>query len=805
MTNTNTNTADNVADKHSILARYRRAEALEQATEDDSMVLNAQIYPQWIGTSNCFWYKRSSWQNGAGTEALATAYRLVDASAGTNTEAFDHSVLATVLAEAAKQTVDATALPISQLEFDLENNSITFDAFEQRWQFDGAVKPVASKENYPAHWLVSPNEKKAAFVKDHNLWVRDLDSGEERALTHDGEKHYAYAVIPESRDLIGDLYAPVPVPKPEAQWSPDSTRLFTLQTDERQVRSLPSMLYVPQDGSVAPRAVERKYPLPGDKHPGHFRLLIIDVETATEIPVAYSPLIDAFAWQCPFSGNAAWWSGDGCQVYFVDMTRGQKTARLVTFDTHTGISKVLFEECSQTYLELSVDYEFPAMLVHLPETNELIWPSERSGWRHLYRYDLTTGELKNAITAGDWVVRQILHFDKDHRELWIQLAGRVDGRNPYYREIARVNIDTGDMTVLASGDHDYRVFKHRHMSISASSQFVVMARSRVDEAPVTELRNRQGEIVLTVETADISGLPESWQWPEPVSMKADDGSTDIYGVVFRPSNFDPDKQYPVLDFGMAASMYSFLPVGAFLPISAETGLQNPLGNAYYMGLAALAELGFIVTSMDGRGTPYRSKAFNDFAYGSFLEGGGLVDHVAGIKQLAERYPYMDLDRVGIITGDAPSNAAVYGLLQYPEFFKVGVAFAPAQPELIRQGEAFYGISADNTQPPFRWHDLAHRLEGKLLVVTGLLDIFFHASCTFQIADAMAKANKDFDLQIHPNGGHALRVINAHRRAWDYVVRHLLGEEPPKNFKLITHGEKGYPSIFPELSAQRIDE
>lgn len=782
------------ATSNAMLVRYRRAEALELATLDESMVLNAQIMPHWIGESDCFWYSRSARRNPDSTENLSTEYRLVNAKTSTNTKAFDHAGLAKALADAADQPVDALSLPISNLEFDVDSQRMTFNAFDQRWQFDGAIKPVDNIVNPPADGLISPDGTQAAFTKDYNLWVRDINSGEERALTHDGERYYAYAVRPESRDLLDDLVTVARPPRNvEAQWSPDSSKLFTMQTDERQVRSLPSMLYAPQDGTVAPRVMERKYALPGDKHIAQFRLLVIEVATATETAVNYQPLIDSFVWHCPFNGSPAWWSGDGRYTYFVDMTRGQKIARLVSFDTQTEISTVLFEESSPTYVELGLDFEAPAMQMHLPETNELIWSSERSGWWHLYRYDLNTGELKNAITSGDWLVRSLLHFDKDNREVWIQLAERVAGRNPYYRELARVNIDTGEMTVLASSDHDYSLASQPNTGISCTGNFLVVIRSRVDEAPLTELRNRQGDIVFTVETADIAGLPKGWQWPEPVTMKAEDGITDIYGVLFRPSDFDADKQYPVLDIGMIHPFYSSLPTGAFL------GSGEDQGNTFYMALSALAELGFIVTMIGGRGTCYRSKAFHNFGHGSFMDAGGMIDHVAGIKQLAERYPSMDLDNVGCITTDCAGNGGVFGVLNYPDFYKVGVAFSLWDPRLVRQGEVYCGILDEAAQQQPVWNDAAQNLQGKLLLIAGMLDRFFHSSMTFQLVDALVKANKDIDLLIQPNGGHGWMVKNVHRRMWDYVVRHLQGAEPPEDFKLITGFEKEWGWGMPENS------
>ena len=439
---TNSSTEKQPISDDTMLARYRRAEALENAGwNSETMIINAHISPRWIGDSDCFWYRRLSRVKSGSVSDTAAEYRLVNANKATNTEAFDHASLAIALAEAVNQPVDALSLPISNIEFDQGLSTFTFDAFGQCWEFDGDIKPVKKATAYPNHWLLSPDRKKAAFVKDYNLWVCDLDSGEEYALTCDGELHNAYAARPEARNIIGDM-VPLKVVEgpyiPEAVWSPDSSRLFTLQTDERLVRSLPSMLYVPQDGTVAPRVVEQKYALPGDKHITQYRMLIIDVETANETALDYLPIEDSFIWLCPFSSNNAWWSGDGRYVYFVDMARGQKAVKLVSVELQTAVCKVLFEESSSTYVELGLDYEQPSMLIPLPETNELLWSSERSGWRHLYLYDLETGNLKNTVTSGDWLVRSVLHFNKDKRELLIQLGGRVEGRNPYYREKKRV-------------------------------------------------------------------------------------------------------------------------------------------------------------------------------------------------------------------------------------------------------------------------------------------------------------------------------------------------------------------------------
>ena len=793
-----------MTDNQSILARYQRAETLEHEIYNQSMVLNAQIFPHWIGDSDCFWYSRKNRLNG---EKCATEYRLVNASSASNTNAFDHELLAQALRKASGQSVDSDNLPISDLILEFSPARATFAAFNKRWQFDiskgqcDAIVPnddaSAIQTPTPSGGLSSPDGKKIAFSRDYNLWIREVSSGEEHAITQGGEQYFAYGVEPESRDLIrgltdGETNFEGPL---EALWSADSTQLLTYQLDERQVRKVPSMLYVPQDGTVAPRMIERKSALPGDKHIAQYRMLVIDVNTARETVADYVAIDDSFVWLCPFSGNRAWWSRDGKQAYFVDMTRGQKIARLVAFDVQSGASKVLFEETSDTYLELGLEFEHPSMLTMLPETNEMIWYSERTGWAHLYLYDLATGQIKNAITSGDWRVRDVVHFDKDRRELCLEIAGRVEGRDPYFRELVRVNIDSSEMTLLASGDYDYSMCKKsgQNSGLSPTGSFSVCVQSRVDTPSITELRDRNGNPVLILETADTAGLPTGWQWPERVTLKADDGLTDIYALVFRPSDFDESKTYPVLDFDTLITSYANYPVGAF-------HLEgDPGGNYWYTAAASMAELGFIVTLIMGRGTPYRSKAFHDFGYESFINGGGIVDHVAGIKQLAERYPYMDLNRVGIMKPDAPGNGAVFALLNQPDFYKVGVAYSIWDPRLVKQGEVYHGLINKSDCEQSLWGDAVQLLEGKLLLVTGLLDQYFHSSMTFQLVDAAVKANKDVDLLIQPNGGHGWRVKNGQRRAWDYLVQHLQGIEPPKNFKLQTGFEKILPGMMFEQS------
>jgi len=415
----------------------------------------------------------------------------------------------------------------------------------------------------------------------------------------------------------------------------------------------------------------------------------------------------------------------------------------------------------------------------LPDSNELIWFSERDGWGHLYLYEMTTGRLKNPITQGNWVVRNVLHFDAKHRELFIQTAGREEGRNPYYCDICRVNIDTGIITTILSTNHHYIVCDQRSrfcvsdqsaVGVSPSGQYIVTTRSRVDEAPVSLLLNQDGSEVITLETADVSGLPTNWQWPEPVILKASDGCTNIDAVIFRPTDFDPNKSYPVID-----ASYAYVdPIGSFD--------NNHGGSRMYLSGAAYAELGFIVVMINNRGNDgLRDTAFRHYQNPDFPVDPLLLrkyfkdDCIAGIKQLAEHYPYMDLERVGVVEF-CSIPMALAGVLHHPDFYKVGVSVcAMADTRLV-------GAFSRQKGNWLQFEDFAENLQGKLLIIAGMLDWAIPQATTFRLVEALQKANKRFDMLLLPNLPHGHNNYTV-QRSWDYVVEHLLGIEPPAGFQL----------------------
>ena len=760
------------------LACYERAQQFHKGMFGKDVARNTTLFPVWITNSNSFWYEREL--------KVGKEFRLVDSNNGTNKTAFNHQVLAKALAEVTGEKVDANNLPINIpngmpeyiMKITLDPIVVNFLAFERRWEFNNDSQSLIEVERIPNNWVVSPDRSQAAFRRDYNIWVRNLETGEERSLTTDGEEFYQYG-IPGS---IWGNDAYMTALALQAQWSPDGKRLFTLQNDQRQVKTVGEIQHVPLDGSLRPTTRQRKLAFPEDTDVEMYRLLVIDVETANSKEADYEKISTTMGARGGFFFNSlGWWSADSRRAYFVDVDRYYKYARVVEFDTYTGATKMLFEETSITRLDLLMHPLGYVRILPLLATEELLWCSERSGWAHCYLYDLETGKLKTTVTSGEWVVREIIHFDKKRRELFLSTSGRAADRDPYYCDLVRVNIDTGELITVVASDHEYAIqspigyaqsfkgYAGLSSGVSPSGDYAVVTRSRVDEIAESYLLDRTGKKILDLEIADYS-LPKGWHWPEPVKMKAKDGQTDIYGVIYRPSNFSSDRSYPVIDQSYIGHIASAVARSSF-----RTGVE-----ASYAEAASLAELGFIVVQIDGRGGLFRSKAFQNESYAWKDIGCNVDDHVVGIQQLAERYPYMDLDRVGIF-GSFGGTGALRGLLHHPDFFKVGVAGQILDFRVMgaNMGDMYEGPSSN----PKKKHleDLVENLTGKLLITVGLLD-YVPPAASLRIVEALQRANKDFDLIVEPCGGYYVTSYQL-RRAWDYLVCHLQGNQPPKCFRL----------------------
>ncbi len=740
-----------------ILSRYQRARILEQGSQSGKLALNTTLYPNWIQNSDSFWYVRDTH---AGKQ-----YRLVTAGEGKNRSAFDHSALAAALEGASGTPVDAGNLPLADMEIELSPRRVSFNAFERRWRYDAEAGQCQELRTWPNHWKLSPDGRYALFERDHNLWLYSIDSGVERPLTEDGNRFYAWGGTSTAQGRIHWSSL-------EALWSPDSQRVLTVVRDTREVKAGPPIVeHVPGDGSLRPRLIDPEYrkAFPGEENIEKYHLVAIKVDNGEQqfadypaTPISY-PDYTGF-----FSGRRGWWSADSRTAYYLHWQADGTAALLLAFDTHSGSVRVVIEEPIKGNFNLIPDTHLSTLMVPLPESNELIWYSERSGWAHLYLYDLGSGKLKSPVTSGPWTVRNVLRYDPDRRELYLQSVGRVTGRNPYYGDICRVNIDTGQLTTVVSSDHDYTALDQRSrisfrdnnaQAVSPGGDYVVTTRSRVDQAPVTQLYDRDGNKLMDVEAADLSALPEFWRWPEPVMLKAADGKTDIYAVVYKPSDFSPDKSYPILD----RTEHDKTPVGSFS--------NNTAGNWLYMSPAAYAELGFIVVMVAGRGTPLRGREFASAAV-ELWPANRQEDSVAAITQLAQRYSYMDLQRVGVGSWMAPS--ALRGMFRHPQFYRVGVTGIAAGD--MRNFGAFANIHEPG---PYIEEDAAN-LRGKLLIIAGMLNEVFHVSAAFRIVEALQQANKTFDMLMLP--GEDLDLPGyATRREWDYWVENLLGEKPPEDF------------------------
>lgn len=777
-------TGNNASDISKMKKKYQRAQTLMQGVWNQKLVRNDTLFPHWIDGSDCFWYERA--------HKTGKEYRLVDAVVATNEIAFDHAALAHALAKVTKQDINPENLPIERLALLLSPLRLTFIAFEKSWKFDATDNICVEQtlNTQVENWVRSPDDRMAVFAQDYNLWIRDMASGEERSITQDGEEFYVYGAVstawgyPAGNNL-------------QVRWSADSKKILTVQRDTRQVKTSPIIYNIPKDGGLRPTVEHVKMAYPGDDHIESYRLVAIDITTGQTVEAHYKQILTSPNGESFFDTNMGWWAKDDRHVYFIDLSRDSQIVRLIKFDTQTGLTDVLFEESSNTYINISLQVDDRPSHIYLPETNELIWCSERSGWFHLYLYDLDTGTLKNTITQGDWRIRDILSYVADQREVFIQTSGRVPNRDPVYRDICRVHIDTGEITTLCSSDDEYVVQaqgsnylfvanivgRYSHIDeyisgVAPSGNYVVTTRSRADQIPLSLLVNKAGETILELETADVSGLPAGWKWPEPFQFTSVDGKTDLYGLMFRPSDFKADRQYPVINCLLSNPMFPAVLKGSFFN-------GKPYVGWFYLQAAALAELGFIVVMIDSRGTPFRSKAFQDYSYGSIAAACDTEDHVTGIQQLANRYPYMDLNRVGIY-GPTGYQGAIYNILERPDFYSTAVIHFFQDTRLrpgTLVGEKYEGLMDSVDKKPYP-EQLVDGFCGNLLLVQPMLDPENLPANVFRFIDALQQANKDVDLLMLPNLGHSWSGYQI-RRSWDYFIRHLMGVEPPKGFKLTT--------------------
>ncbi|HET7733973.1 MAG TPA: DPP IV N-terminal domain-containing protein, partial [Paludibacter sp.] len=600
---------------------YNRAFSLTDRLKDK--VFYSNVTPQWIGKSDRFWYIRYTPQG--------KTYMLVDAQKKTRTALFNHIKLAETLSKVTGKTVDVEQISLPNLRVSTNMDTLRFTTNSTKWiylqQKDSLAKD--GKQTFPKdeYWgkvdneregkpVVSPDKKQSAFVRDNNLYVKDLKTGVEKALSTDGTKADYYSAYP--------------------YWSPDSKKLAVARIHGAETRQLYLIESSPAD-QLQPKLQTRDYVKPGDVLPMRTPV-IFDVTTGDKKVISTD--------LCPnqMDIRSFEWLPDNKSVIFEYNERGHKLYRVLEITAETGNVRTVIEETSKTFVNYSRYFRQT-----INKTNEIIWMSERDNWNHLYLYDRLTGKVKNQITKGEWYVREVLNVDEKKREITFSANGMVPNEDPYLIRYYRIGFDGKGLTCLTPDEGMHQAW------FSDDKKYLVDVYSMVNKAPVAVLRSAaDGKIVMPLEKADITELLKTgWTAPEPFVAKGRDGKTDIWGIIYRPTNFDPNKKYPVIEY-----IYSG-PGSQYVPKTFIANNRN---------LSAIAELGFILVQMDGMGTSFRSKAFEEIIYKN-LKDAGFPDRIAWTKAAAAKYPYMDIEHLGIFGASAGGQEAMGAVLFHPEHYK----------------------------------------------------------------------------------------------------------------------------------------
>jgi dipeptidyl-peptidase 4 len=738
---------------------YARAERYLGATTAP-LVTGSGVRPTWLGDGR-FWYRT--------TVANGTAFFVVNPARRTREAMFDQARLAAALAQASGGRADANQLPFQTFELSKDGRSISLDVRNRRFSCDLQAYTCTTGDSTaamraPRNSSVSPDERYAVYIKDNNLWGRELATGSEMQLTTDGIKDFGYAT-----NNAGWVHSDRPV----VTWSPDSRQIATFQHDGRGVRDM----HLVSTNVGAPRLESWKYPLPGDSVIFRISRVIIGqgpdgkpriVRLQMPPDQHRSTVSDHIA--CGGSICDVQWYPDGSHLAFISSSRDHKTAWFRVANVQTGEVRTLIEEKSATQVgDASLSQNLWRVL---PASNELIWWSQRDNWIHLYLYDLATGKLKNRITTGEGNVEEILRVDEKARQIYFLGQGKEAGRDPYFLHLYRIGFDGKGQTLLTPENANHTI------SLSPDGRYIVDTYSTPDTPATTVLRDANGKVLQTLEKADISKLlATGWKPPTPVRMKARDGKTDIYGLMYTPSKLDSTKKYPMVNHIYPGPQSGSVGPRSFSPARGDN--------------QALAELGFVVVEIDGMGTPGRSKAFHDAYYGDMGDN-TLPDQVAGMKELAQRYPFIDIEKVGIWGHSGGGFATAAAMFRHPDFFDVGVSQSGNHDNRNYEddwGERYQGLlekngSSDNYADEANQTHAA-KLKGKLMLAHGAMDDNVPPYNTTLVVDALVKAGKDFDLIMFPHARHGYGADNNYmmRRRWDYFVKHLQGAEPPKEYQI----------------------
>lgn len=739
-----------VAQAQGTLADYDRANNLRKTVQDAAV--NVPERANWIEKTSRFWYRRSV---KGGNEVI-----LVDAETKVKKLAFDHERLATSLSAAAGEKFTGVTLPVNALTFVDDGRAVQFVVGETRWKCDlsdyvckkvgpafpgflsgrqillgRTLQPLGGSQQIQAEDQpkASPDGKWEAFIRNYNVFVRAKGetNGQKDGfpLSFDGSEGNYYA-----------LYS--------LNWSPDSKKLAAYRVQPGYHRKIDYVQSSPNE-QLQPKYWTLDYAKPGDA---------LDVERPVlfQIEGKKQLVIDNALFAVPFGLTAPVWRKDSSAFTFEYNQRGHQVYRVIEVAAATGKARAVIDEQVKTFFCYSgKKYRFD-----VGDGKEVVWTSERDGWNHLYLYDGVTGVVKNQITKGEWVVRGVEKVDEEKRQIWFRASGMYPGKDPYLNHLYRINFDGTGLSAFTEADANHLV------SLSSDLKYYVDTWSRVDLPTVSVLRSAADKSVVmqleSVTTGDL--LKTGWRAPEVFTAKGRDNKTDIWGVIYRPINFDPSKKYPVIENIYAGPHDSFVPKN----FSAYNPMQS------------LAELGFIVVQIDGMGTSNRSKAFHDVCWKN-LGDAGFPDRIQWHKAVAAKYTYYDITRVGIYGTSAGGQSAMGALLFHPEFYKVSVSSSGCHDnrmDKIWWNEQWMGWPLGPEYAAASNVDNAYKLQGKLLLIEGEMDTNVDPASTMQVVNALIKAKKKFELLVIPGANHTNGGPYGDRLRYDFFVHHLLGVEPP---------------------------
>lgn len=751
-------------------------------------VRNSGVAFNWIGNSDRFWFRKGI-QGGS-------EFIVVDAATGRQEPLFDGNAMMNALVAGGMKA----GTPIQNIMVPAGERSIfvtvpqidapcrwptasgACDRPTIRYQCDLPVTSCTAMPAAPgADVVLSPDRKRAAFVREHNLWVRDLESGQERQLTTQGVEHFAYGETHAQTDTLRVARARAGLPDPLSGilWSPDGRFILSIRHDLRNVpERLVATEYLPADGG-RPKTYTARLGIASDEKYPDAAVEAIEVGSGSVRRVDVDPTLFGDYTAFYYTAGLFWWSEDSNQTSFLGFKRGGREVRLIRIDMRSGSAKELMTEKAATRILPSGNAAGLPNVRLLKSGREAIWYSDRSGWGHLYLYDLATGRVKRQITTGDWAVVDLLRVDEATRTVYFTATGRERGRNPYYRHLYRVGLDGGEPKLLTpeNADHEFAtafvLAAPVGGSISPSGRYLIDSYSTVAQPDKVVLKAVDGRKIADVVEADISDLTASgWRPPEQFVAKAADGKTDLYGTIVKPQAFDPSKKYPVIEVTYP---------GQGGRVTPTTFRDNFLGGTS-LNAHAFAEIGSVVVALDSRGGGLRSKSFRT-AFAGTDDILGAADHVSAIRDIATSRPYMDLNRVGITGHSMGGYATTRSMLLFPDFYKVGVSGVSPADWLVSSidiaTEGIIGVPSDQATIDYyrriSIESIADRLDGKLLVIFAGLDENVPLQSAFQTFAAFENANKVYDTLIIPNSPHhGGREPYGVMRTIRYLAEHLGG-------------------------------